>query len=245
MMHTTPRLMERLVFPNLLNARDLGGHPTTDGGWTRWKAFLRSDDLVQLTAEGERELRRYGVRTVVDLRWPEEVRDRPSVFQAASGEVRRHHVSLLMEGEPQWRASTPEVPKELWNCVILDHAGPQIARALSAMAGADPGTVLFHCAAGKDRTGIIASLLLVLAGVEVDSIAEDYARSTEYLRDPYLAARPEEERSVILEEVRCPPEQVHTMLEHLSTVSGGTERYLVGHGLTGREIGALRERLRG
>lgn len=245
MPNATPLLMERLTFPHLLNARDLGGHPTVGGGRTLWKAFLRTDDLVQLTPEGEEALRGYGVRTVVDLRWPEEVRDRPGVFQARGNGVRYHHVSLLLESETRWRESTPVVPKESWNCVILDHAGPQIVRTLRIMAVAPAGTVLFHCAAGKDRTGIVAALLLLLAGAVVESVAEDYARSSEYLRDPYLAARPEVERAVILEEVRCPPEQIHTMLAHLTTTYGGTERYLTRHGLTEREIRALRERLSG
>lgn len=245
MPNATPQLMERLVFPRLLNARDLGGHPTAGGGRTRWKVFLRTDDLVQLTPEGEESLRSYGVRTVVDLRWPEEVRDRPGVFLTRANGVRYHHVSLLLESETRWRESTPVVPKETWNRVILDHAGPQIARTLRIMAVAPQGTVLFHCAAGKDRTGIVAALLLLLAGAEVETVAEDYARSAEYLREPYLAARPEVDRSVILEEIRCPPEQIHTMLEHLRLRYGGTERYLTRHGLTEREIRALRERLTG
>ncbi|HEX8783009.1 MAG TPA: tyrosine-protein phosphatase, partial [Steroidobacteraceae bacterium] len=57
-----------LQFPNLLNARDLGGYPTSDGAHTRWRSLVRADDLSQLTAEGLTALADYGVRTILDLR---------------------------------------------------------------------------------------------------------------------------------------------------------------------------------
>lgn len=67
----------RLNFPELRNARDLGGLPTVDGGETRWRSLLRSDDLAQLTGDGVRALADYGIETVLDLRWPEEARASP------------------------------------------------------------------------------------------------------------------------------------------------------------------------
>jgi protein-tyrosine phosphatase len=245
MSQTVLKRLEALQFPNLLNARDLGGHSTTDGGRTRWRAFLRTDDLCHLTPEGERALREYGVRTVVDLRWPEEVHNRPSVFRTQPGDVAYHHISMLLETEAVWRSSTPMGPKETWNRVVLDHAGREIVQVLALMARAAPGVVLFHCAAGKDRTGLIAILLLAIADVGADSIAEDYAQSTLCLRDAYLEARPEEDRSVILEDVRCPPEHVHVTLEHLEAAHGGLHAYLTRMGLTPGDLTGLRARLRG
>src|SRR2546429_1763595 len=80
---------ERLLhFPNLLNARDLGGYPTVDGAQTSWRSLVRADDLAQLTAEGVRALADYGVETVVDLRWPEEAALYPSPVPAALPQVR-------------------------------------------------------------------------------------------------------------------------------------------------------------
>src|SRR5207253_11363723 len=77
---------ERLLhFPNLLNARDLGGYPTVDGAQTSWRSLVRADDQAQLTAEGVRALADYGVKTVVDLRWPEESALYPSQIGRASG----------------------------------------------------------------------------------------------------------------------------------------------------------------
>ncbi|TLY60652.1 MAG: tyrosine-protein phosphatase, partial [Gammaproteobacteria bacterium] len=75
---------ERLLhFPDLLNARELGGYPTTDGGETRWRSLVRADDLSQLTVEGVRALADYGVGTVIDLRWPEEAALAPSPVPSA------------------------------------------------------------------------------------------------------------------------------------------------------------------
>lgn len=233
----------RLSFAGLLNARDLGGYPTRSGARTRSRSLLRTDDLCRLTPEGARALLDYGVRSVIDLRWPEELRTRPSLFQRGTDGVQYTHVSLLDGSEAAWQARSPGVPKERWNCVVLDLCGLEIARTLRAVATAPWGVVAFHCAAGKDRTGAIASLLLAAADVEPDAIAEDYAISSEYIRDAYLAAHPRENWDAVLEDVRCPPEQVYNMLEHLETRYGGIQSYLRSVGLSDPEITRIRERL--
>src|SRR3989475_858265 len=91
-MHDPTRLLH---FPNLLNARDLGGYPTVDGAQTSWRSLVRADDLAQLTAQGVRALADYGVETVVDLRWPEEAALHPSPVPAALPQVRYERISLL------------------------------------------------------------------------------------------------------------------------------------------------------
>jgi protein-tyrosine phosphatase len=231
----------RLSFPRLLNARDLGGYRTRDGARTREKSLLRTDDLCKLTPEGARSLLAYGVTTVIDLRWPEELDARPTPFRG--GKVRYAHVSLLDGSESAWISKTPRVPKELWNCVVLDHSGKEIAEVMRTVAEAPPGVVLFHCAAGKDRTGVIAAMLLAAADVEPSDIAADYAVSTEYIRDAYLAANPPESWNAVLEDVRCPPEQIHNMMAQLESRHGGAHGYLQGIGLSSREIERIRSRL--
>jgi len=114
---------------------------------------------------------------------------------------------------------------------------------LRAVADAPQGVVLFHCAAGKDRTGIIAALLLAAADVEPEEISEDYSVSTDCLLNAYLAAQPAEARAAILEDVRCPPEQVYNMLEHLDRRYGGTVSYLRMIGLDDEEIQDIKGRL--
>ena len=233
----------RLNFPRLLNARDLGGLRTRNGGRTREKAFLRTDDLYKLTPEGARALLAYGVTTVVDLRWPQELEARPAPFRGGSGNVRYAHVSLLDGSEKAWTAKAPGVPKERWNCAVLDHSGKEIVEVLRTIADAPSGVVLFHCAAGKDRTGVIAAMLLFAADVEPSEIAADYAISTDFIKDAYLAAHPRESWDAVLEDVRCPPEQIYNMIAHLDSRYGGALEYLREAGLSGSEIARIWSRL--
>lgn len=232
-----------LRFPALLNARDLGGYPTLDGMVTRTHSLVRADDLVQLTAEGLRALEDYGIGTVVDLRWPEEAARWPNPVPAALPQVRFEHVSLLTHTEDEWRLRSRDVPKELWKCVVLERVGGDLRRALRTIAAAPPAGLLFHCVAGKDRTGLIAALLLALADVEPAAIAHDYAVSAQNLREGYLKRYPDTEPARILEVLRCPEEGAYNMLKFLEN-AGGIRAYLMQIGLTADEIDALRGRLR-
>ena len=240
-MEVPPRT--RLSFPRLLNARDLGGYPLTGGGVTRSRSLLRTDDLWRLTPEGTQALLDYGLSAVIDLRWPEERDARPSVFQRGLDGVRYTPLSLLGSSEREWQERSPVVPKEKWSCINLDLCGREIAATLRAVVEAPPGVVAFHCMAGKDRTGTVAQLLLAIAGAEPDAIAEDYALSTEYIREPYLAARPRETWDAVLEEIRCPPEQVRLMLAYLDERWGGVTGYLASVGMSNDEVSAVRARL--
>jgi protein-tyrosine phosphatase len=231
-----------LNFPALLNVRDLGGYPTTDGGRTRWRSLLRSDDLSQLTPAGVDAMVEYGVETVIDLRWAEEIALNPSPIPGQVP-IRYEHVSLLAETAQAWAAICQDTRKELWKPLVLQHFHTELCTVLRLIATAAPGPLLFHCVSGKDRTGLIAALLLTVAQVEPESIARDYAQSTERLRDPYLARYPEVARAEIIERVRCPPEGAHNMLQYLAD-RGGVRAYLMTIGLTAGEIESLRARLR-
>jgi protein-tyrosine phosphatase len=231
------------VFPDLLNARDLGGHPTVDGAVTRRRSLLRTDDLAQLSPEGLAALADYGVETVLDLRWPEEIAAAPSPVPRQLPRVRYVSVSLLADNPAEWSALSGYCAKEEWKCTVLERLGPQLRIALAVIAAADPGPLLFHCVAGKDRTGVIAALLLALADVVPGAIAADYAASTENLREPYLRRYRDADPEAILEVVRCPEEAVYNMLAYLSQ-AGGTRAYLGAIGLGAPEISRLRARLR-
>jgi protein-tyrosine phosphatase len=232
-----------LNFPALLNARDLGGYPTLDGAQTRWRSLLRADDLIQLTPAGVQAMAEYGVETVVDLRWPEELAANPNPFAAQVERVRYHHVSLLARTEAEWRAARRDCTKETWKCTVLERARTELRTVLQVIAHASPGPLLFHCMAGKDRTGVIAALLLALADTMPEAIAHDYATSTSRLRDAYLQRYANEHPDRVLEEVRCPEAGVYNMLEYFERV-GGIRAYLQTIGLSDTEIARLRARLR-
>jgi protein-tyrosine phosphatase len=232
-----------LDFPNLLNVRDLGGYPTTDGAETCWRSLLRADDLSQLTAGGIQALADYGIATILDLRWPEEAARHPSPVAAALPHVHCERISLLTHTEDEWRLRSRDAAKELWKCVVLEHVRAELRHVLSFIAAAAPQPLLFHCVAGKDRTGLIAALLLALADVVPDAIARDYAMSSENLREGYLRRYAPIEPARILEALRCPEEGAHNMLRFLES-AGGVRSYLAQIGLSREQIAQLRARLR-
>jgi protein-tyrosine phosphatase len=239
-MHNRERL---LSFPSLLNARDLGGYPTLDGSHTKWRSLLRSDDLAQLTPEGVLALSEYGVETVVDLRWSEEVVLNPSPLARQAPGIRYVHKSLLASSPAQWRELSQCCEKEMWKCVVLQKARSELQEVLRIIASAAPGPLLFHCVAGKDRTGIVAALMLTIADVKAEFIASDYAESTQMLSNAYLIRYRDADPHDVLENVRCPQEGVHNMLAYLRH-QGGVREYLKQIGLNEIEIARLRARLR-
>lgn len=157
----------------LANARDLGGLDRRDGTVTPTGVFIRAEMLDRVHASGWEELRRYGVRTVIDLRRPGET----------TGEVPENidHVRLDLDGdeaefwaqyEADGRWGTP-----LYYLAHLRELPNRLADVLTAIASADHGAVLFHCAAGWDRTGLVAAVLLRALDVTANAAAADYLAS--------------------------------------------------------------------
>lgn len=233
----------RLDFPALLNARDLGGYSTLDGATTRWRSVVRSDDLSQLTAAGLEALSSYGIETVVDLRWPDEVAGMPSPVRGLS-HIRYEPFSLCTPTQEEWRTRRADsTAKELWNRAMLQHLRDELRQVLEIIATASPGPLLFHCVAGKDRTGVLAALLLALADVVPEAIAYDYAESFENLREGYLQRYADAEPAAIIEALQCPRQGVHNMLAYLEEF-GGARAYLEAIGMRREHIARLRARLR-
>lgn len=239
-MHDPQRVLE---FPALLNARDLGGYPTRDGGRTRWRSLLRSDDLAQLTPEGVQAMADFGIETVVDLRWAQEAELYPNPVPRGLSHIEFRQISLLAETPEQWSALSDKCDKEMWKCAVLEHVREELKEVLRFIAASSPGPLLFHCVAGKDRTGIVAAMMLTLADVEPDAIAYDYAASTLNLQEAYIKRYSSADPAAIIEAVRCPEVGVHNMLAYLEKL-GGAVAYLESIGLTPAEIAKLRARLR-
>lgn len=235
------------MFPNLLNARDLGGHLTVDGRQTQMKAFVRSDLPNCLTPDETQALLDYGIRTVIDLRWPQELQRSPNPLAQQVNGLDYFNLSLLGESYPIWERLEATVQNEHWYQSVLDVAQGEIAQTLRTMAKAPEGGILFHCKMGKDRTGIIAMLLLSLAGVMQQTIVDDYALTAIMLEEEhkrYLSQFSDpEERKAIAQDQLCLPEYAQKTLDHLTIKYGGVNRYLTTIGLSTSEIDSLIERL--
>jgi len=236
----------RLAWEGLLNARDLGGYPAAGGRETRWGAVVRSDSLAALTEAGRAALATYGIRAIVDLRLPDELARHPNPY-AEPGDhgIAYTNVSILdpAAGYPPDTLTLAE--NYLWT---LDRFAGYVAEVMAAIAGAPEGGVLIHCAAGKDRTGLISALLLGLAGVPAETIAADYALTAELLRprdQEWLEHGPGEraEREALAARFAPTAEVMLEVLEGLTRRYGGVERYLAAAGVSPAELDTLRERL--
>lgn len=153
------------------NVRDLGGY-ATPGGQTQWRRLLRADALHRLDAHGVEMLLTAGLTTVVDLRNAEELIHQPNPLNG-NGAVVYHNVSLF-DGLAPSRVDNGDLLLDLYKLALVQRQ-PALAQVLQIIADAPAGAVLFHCTAGKDRTGIVAALLLGIAGVDAAFIVEDYA----------------------------------------------------------------------
>jgi protein-tyrosine phosphatase len=163
---------DALVIDGLVNLRDLGGLPTESGLTTQPGRLLRSESPHTLSESGVRALLDIGLGAVVDLRTASE-RDRtPSPLEGAG--VHTVYAPIFTDDEdyPDHLATAGEV-----YCWWLRERGHGIALAIRAIADAPSAPILVHCQAGKDRTGVVVALVLRLAGVGIDLIADDYAIS--------------------------------------------------------------------
>jgi len=236
----------RLAWDDCVNARDLGGYPTADGRQTRWGAVVRSDSLAALTPAGRDALLAYGVRAVVDLRLPAEIAEYPNPFaEPADHGVAYTNVSIVdpAAGFPPDTITLAE--NYLWS---LDRFHDLVATAMAAIANAPDGAVLFHCAAGKDRTGLISALLLALVDVPDPAVAADYALTAECLRQrnqEWLENGPGEraEREALLVRYAPTAEVMLEVLDGLRRRHGGVEAYLRLAGVAAGDLARLRARL--
>lgn len=229
----TPRLLDRhLRLAGTRNLRDVGGYPAGANRRTRWRTLLRTDALDRLPAESRSALIDLGLRCVVDLRWPEELVESPSVF-ATSDRVTYRSIPLLAD-DP-----TPIHGLAATYRHIFDERAPQLAEVVRTLLAPEGLPAVIGCAAGKDRTGVAIALLLAAVGVPDDVIVADYALSgeafgSELADDPHL----DDWRAGPIR-VDCPPEYMVEALRHLEERHGGAAAFLREHGLTDAELDRL------
>ncbi|MFB9690962.1 tyrosine-protein phosphatase [Amycolatopsis plumensis] len=251
-----------VAWEGFFNTRDLGGLPTRSGGTTAFGAFFRAADLRFVTEAGWAQARESGVRTIIDLRNADEIRPahRPVTAQAGSAQfaaapdgpttpaaVGRVEVPLDdIDDLEFWQRVNREGlnGSPLYYPAFLRQKAGRCAAVIKAIARAEPGGVLFHCGGGRDRTGLVALLLLALADVEPRAIAADYALSAEALKALYAAMGTEDQQPVI--QAMLATHGTTTEEAVMATLDGfDAERYLVAAGVTGSELQSVRGRLLG
>ncbi len=246
-----------------VNVRDVGGLPTVDGRTTRPGVLLRADNLQDLTpSDVQRLTGELGVRTVLDLRTGREVEEEgPGPLRAT--DVVHHHVSLIPEppGEPAEQEIDRAVPHRAdragatptdmtgYYVGYLEDAPANLGRALRLLADPGTGTALVHCAAGKDRTGVVVAFALAVAGVPYEEIVADYAMTADVIDAlvAKLAASPTYAEDMSRRDVASHTPRAETMRRVLDLIDGrfgGPAAWLAEHGFGAADQQRLRARLR-
>lgn len=214
------------------SVRDLGGYAFSSDcgsqGFTATGVFLRSGSLFFLTGADVQALRAYGLARIIDLRSPFELRLFPDAFcRGKYADI--DYVSVPMMDRIQARGIRAQIPNRMSDvyCNLLDNDAQSIRTVFEALDC--DGCVLFHCRAGKDRTGVIAMLLLKLLGVSDEAVVADYAITDRYsgrtmgLQHVGLTILARRSTRCVF---RSDPEEMERTLAHLRERYGSARAYL-------------------
>ena len=242
------RCWVRLPLEGTVNTRELGGYPAGEGRATNYHAFLRSDELSYINKDDADFLRNYGVTLIVDLRSEAYFMTEPDrslgddvtvvnvpVFELLTDEDIDRYNALIDAGE--------FYIERYYDFVLANEA--RLRECFEAMAATD-GCVLFHCQIGKDRTGIVAALLMSLAGCDDEDILSNYMVSRVNLtRDPSYEATWESELS---EPTRSQYESAVSSGEYILeqvAARGGARQFLLDCGVSEASLDRICARLVG
>ncbi|WP_336217063.1 tyrosine-protein phosphatase [Nonomuraea sp. LPB2021202275-12-8] len=239
-------MIRHIEFANVHNFRDVGGYATKDGRTVRWQRLYRADSLGWLTGQDLDTFRALRVKTVIDLRHPMEVEK--------AGRVPEEHGlayrNLPIEGR-RWNLATYDGTQGVARFLadryleVTEDGVANLRTAVTTIAQADSAPVVVHCAAGKDRTGLLTAMILSLVGVPDDDIVADYAL-TGLATERFIAdwRRRHPEASMWAGFGLAPAETMRLFLDDLTSRHGSIEGYVTGVlGLDDAAIGELRDHL--
>lgn len=237
--------MQRVLnVSGLYNIRDLGGLRTASGNTTAFRQFLRSDSPHAVDENGITQLANLGVRTVIDLRYADECMRTPNPL-ANTPNVTYYNIPLMANGVIE--NNTEDLTQlGAFYRFLLHNSQPAFAQVFTTMAE-QPGTTLFHCQVGKDRTGVVAALLLQLAGTPTHHIVDDYVATATYITPllpelrQHRPAQLDESRYERLLDARA--EFMHEFLHELRMQYSTASQYLVHIGVSIAHINILRDKL--
>ena len=228
----------RLPLNGTQNTRDLGGYPTKDNRVTKFHVFIRSDRLTNLTEIDNDFLKNYGVTDIIDLRGNTTIQ---STFVSDDNINKKyfefHYIPLsTLQYEAYAKA---EKDKENFNhgigyTYVLENM-TKIKEIFDILANAQGG-VLFHCTAGKDRTGIISALILGLCNVDIKDIIANYEVSNTYLGNTDIV----ENYSQNLK--KSSPEFIRTFIDNLMKQYNSFENYILSCNVSEKNIEKIKNK---
>jgi len=235
----------RIPVPGTYNFRDVGGLPARTGV-VRGGVLYRSDGLFRLGDDGRAELRDLGVGIVIDLRDDNEARSMPDDLDGLDVEVLRLPV---FEGSGASQGMAGISLEALYDRIVTQHASVVVS-ALREIASAGDRSVIVHCTAGKDRTGVVVALALLAVGVDREAVVDDYAQTESNLAGEWLEGMVAVVSKYGLPdtpELRTlmggsPREAIEGVLDTIERAHGSVREYLLASGLHLGDLAAL-ERL--
>ncbi len=234
----------RIVLEGAVNFRDQGGYPTENGRFVRWRRLFRSDSLHDLTESDVQTITgTLGLTTIVDLRSINSVLEDGRGLLALSGIAYHNYPFLERRGiEPPTSGSDPgERLTAIYQWILLN-AGTLMAQAFNALAQDVNQPALFHCNAGKDRTGVLGATLLSVLGVSREDVVADFLMTNEVI-DGILARikkMPGFQDST-RDGIMAPQSAIEKFLDVMQREFGGPESYLLRHGVQQETINVFKE----
>ncbi|SDT38627.1 protein-tyrosine phosphatase [Streptomyces sp. TLI_053] len=232
------------------NFRDAGGYRTADGQWVRMGVVYRSGDLSKLTDQDLAKLRRLGIRTVFDLRTPAEQKTAPDRVPAGATVVNANVLGVADTGA--FNVTSPQAAVQAMvdaerTMVSADSARTAYHSVLNALVERDDENVLFHCTAGKDRTGWASAALLTALGVPRETVEADYLASNTYRAAEIaatLAQLPPAYQAIYKPLLDVRSEYLAAGFDEVQRKFGSFDAYLKsGLGLNKRDLRDLRSQL--
>lgn len=226
------------------NVRDLGGYSTRNGSKTQWRRFVRSADMNTLSESDQSALIDYGITTVIDLRMQKEIATHPNVFTHASTVDFRVH-DFWGTRFDTYRSTNKTAPgyqklADLY-CAGLEQSGFVMADIMTTFAEDSRTGFAFHCRSGKDRTGLVAAMLLSVAEVPHTTICEDFALTKECLNSQAINPINTDKPGAWL--LDCEAETMNCTLQFLDQKFGGVTDYLQAQGVSTNALQVIKDKL--
>lgn len=250
-----------LPIKNGYNFRDLGGYPTTDGHTVKWHRLIRTGSLARLDQADLKYLESIPVKVDIDLRAPDEISAAPDHVPATA---KYYQLPVFAADETDASHSDEEIAKQMQQpgngyhhmldvyrrMATIDSAKKAYQAMFKLLLEEPDGAVLYHCTAGKDRTGMASFLILSALGVDQEIIREDYLLTntvTQAFRDKWLQSMRDKGASEELVTNRAAlasvaPDYLNTAIKTINENYGNVDHYLHDHlGLTNADLTQLRQ----
>ena len=239
------------------NFRDIGGIPANENGMIRKGIVYRSANPDKISKEDIIRLRELNIRTVVDLRAPDEIKKRrrsvdhavtlslPLDFQKTTRERLKPYL---------YKKGTEKILADISNQLyldILDASAPAFRQIAELLSSGEGSPLLIHCFAGKDRTGIIVALILLALGTDSQFIIDDFMKSNDALL-PYFKRRLRIRKIItfgyfpsnrMLSVITVKQRNINSVIDRVNNHYGGIEGYLASAGFDISKMKDLREKL--